>query len=137
MAEINAPLTFVDGLEDLLDAARFLAGEAAAADRVLNLPDGRVRHLLPGGEPRLEPGERPAGVHAGGVLGQDGAHDLVEDGHRLPGAGLTLLRAQPAPHFPDDHVIGRLRRPGAMRKRDHGRGRFLLTRSGIGGPGWC
>jgi hypothetical protein len=67
-AEVNAALAFVDFVEDLLDAVRFLAGEAAAADRVLNLPGGCVRRLLPGGEPRLEPGERPAGVHVGGVL---------------------------------------------------------------------
>jgi hypothetical protein len=101
-AEVNAALTFVDGIENLLDAVGFLAGEAAAADRVLNLPGRRVRRLLPGGEPRPEPGERPAGIHVGGVLGQNRAHDLVEDGHRLLGFELTLLCAQATLHFADD-----------------------------------
>lgn len=104
-AEVNATLLFTDSIKDLLDAARFLASEAAAADRVLDLPGGRVRGLLPGRELGLEPGECPAGVHVGGVLGQDRAHDLVEDRHRAPGFDLTLLRAQPALYFPDDRVI--------------------------------
>lgn len=45
-AEVNATLAFADGIEDLLDAARFLAGEAAAADRVLDLP-GRASATCP------------------------------------------------------------------------------------------
>jgi hypothetical protein len=67
-AEVGAALTFADGIEDRLDAARFLAGEAAAADCLLNLPGRRVHRLFPGGETRLEPGERPVGFHVGGVL---------------------------------------------------------------------
>jgi len=66
------------------------------------------------------------------VLGQDRAHDLVEDMHRLPGFELALLRAQSALHFPDDLVIRCRHRASLL----HTRPAALLAspRSGYG-PG--
>ncbi len=110
-AEVDAALAFLDGGQDLLDAARLLVGDAAAADRLGHLLDGRVRDLLPGGEPLLQPGERPLGVDVRGVLRQDGRHDLVDDRQPRLGHECALLGPQPLLHLRDGLLAGRRYEP--------------------------
>jgi hypothetical protein len=92
--EIEAAFPLLDGREDLLDAARLLVGDAAAANGVGEEVRRCVSYLLPAREPVLELGERPFGVDVRGVLGQHGRDDLVDDRqHRLGDEG-ALVGAQ-------------------------------------------
>ena len=78
---------------------------------------GCVRDLLPGGEPLLEPGERPLGVGVRGVLRQDGRHDLVDDRQQRFRHESALLGPQPALHRPDALLAGRPHKPDPCRER--------------------
>ena len=76
---------------------------------------GRVRDLLPGGEPLFEPGERPLCVDVRGVLRQDGRHDLVDDRQPRLGHEGALVGPQPSLHLPDALVAGRRHEPLLVR----------------------
>jgi enoyl-CoA hydratase/carnithine racemase len=69
-AEVDPALAVTDRGQDLLDPARLLVRDAAAADGVGDLVHWRVQDLIPVREFGFELGEGTSGVEVGGVLGQ-------------------------------------------------------------------
>ena len=86
----------VEGLEDLLDPHRLGRREAAGPDRLLDLLDRRVAHLVPALEALAQARVGDVAVAVVGVLGEDGEDELVDRargggagsaGRTRPGAG--------------------------------------------------
>src|SRR5262249_25359038 len=96
--EIDAAFLLLDGRENLLNPARLLVGDAAAADGVRDLVNRSVSYLLPAREPVLQPRERTLGVRVGGVLRQDRGDQLIDDRQRRLGDERALVLPQPALH---------------------------------------
>jgi hypothetical protein len=105
-AEVEATLPLLDGGQDLLDAARLLVGDAAAADGVGNVLRRRVQNLFPMRKSGLELPVRPFRVDVGGVLRQHGRHDLVDDREPRLGGERALPTPQAALHRSDAPCVG-------------------------------
>src|SRR5580693_3294453 len=95
-AEVDPALALTDRGQDLLDPARLLVRDAAAADGVGHLFRWRLQDLAPVRELGFELGERASGVKVGGVLGQHRRDQFVDDRQPRLGHERALAGTQQA-----------------------------------------
>ena len=113
-----------DRAQDRLDAHGLDLGDAAGADRLLDLGDGRVAHGLPGGEARAQAQEGDVAVAVVGRLREHGQHEL---GDRMPVRGASAGRRRPR--------AGGRERARRARARAASRRRAGAWRGALGGGG--
>ena len=92
----GAAVEFPDAVQRRFDARGFYPGQAAPGDGRLNVRDGGVGYRFQRAEPLHQAAEGALRVAVGGVLRQDGEHQLVGRLQaRLVGEGAVLVGKQP------------------------------------------